>query len=140
MNRQELAERTAAANTAHDAADMDTIMRPYHYPKGEGKVMLVLVDADGMTEGGIIIPGVAQAKTGEAVLIDIDDRLRAKGDLGIKIGQRVQVSKYMGSMVELREKVTRSKDNGEIVTDTITSTYVTMDPSHILNVYEHVSD
>ena len=123
--------REAAIRSSHSPADMDTIMRPYNYEKGKHKVMLVAVEADLMTEGGIVIPGIAQAKTGECVVIDVGDS--PPEDLGLEIGQRVQVAKYMGSFVELREKWL-DPESGDV--KLVTHSYITIDASHILNTFE----
>jgi len=135
VSRQEfLAAREAAIRESHASADMDAIMRPYNYEKGKHKVMIVNVQADDMTEGGIIIPGMAKMTTGECVVIDVGDN--PPDDLGLEVGQRVQVAKYMGSEVELRE--TWADDDGNV--QQVTRTYTTLDAAHILNTYETMDD
>ena len=74
---------------------------------------------------------VAQAKTGECVVIDVGDN--PPEDLGLHIGQRVQVAKYMGSFVELREKWL-DPESGDV--KLVTHSYITIDASHILNTFE----
>jgi co-chaperonin GroES (HSP10) len=83
-----------------------------------------------MTEGGIIIPGMAKVATGECVVIDVGDN--PPDDLGLEIGMRVQVAKYMGSQVDLREKWVDEDGNEELVT----RSYITIDASHILNTFQ----
>lgn len=134
LRREFLAERERAIRSSHEPADLDTIMRPYNYTEGKRKVMIVSVQADEQTIGGILIPGAAKVKTGEAVVVDIGDNPPA--DLGLSIGQRVQVAKYMGSSVDLREKWQDAEGNEQIVT----REYITIDASYILNVFEDFSD
>lgn len=128
-------QRAAAILKAHDVCELDAVMRPFSYEKGVGKVLLLMVEADEQTVGGIFLPNGATLNFGEAIVVDIDDRLEQRGDLDLNVGDRVMVAPYMGSKVELREKwvdPVSGEDRFGM------RNYVTIDPAHILNKFEVV--
>lgn len=130
---EEEVTREEAIMMAHSPAPMGTKLRPYR-----NKVLLLFVDAETQI-GSIIVPGVAQVPTGEAIVIDVGE-----GDWDpatqkfipipdLKVGDRVHIAKYTGSHITLREEMIDPETQEKVV---VSRTYYTLDPKHILNKYE----
>ncbi|MDR6903677.1 co-chaperone GroES [Rhizobium miluonense] len=79
---------------------LTTVFRPLH-----DRVVVRRTEAEGKTQGGIIIPDTAKEKPAEGEIFAVGSGTRdERGDLsqpGVKVGDRVLFGKWSGTEVKL---------------------------------------
>ena len=78
---------------------LTTVFRPLH-----DRVVVRRIEAEGKTQGGIIIPDTAKEKPAEGEIVAVGSGTRdERGDLsqpGVKVGDRVLFGKWSGTEIK----------------------------------------
>jgi chaperonin GroES len=78
---------------------LTTVFRPLH-----DRVVVRRIEAEGKTQGGIIIPDTAKEKPAEGEIVAVGSGTRdERGDLsqpGVKVGDRILFGKWSGTEIK----------------------------------------